>query len=231
MSDQPHGLQKCNHSTFQIHGKNACPACWQDLKNERDELQSQLAAAMSGHELAVAAGREWQKKAEQFEVLYRRDGDSQRPLMNMNAQLAKDRDEWKRRAEEWAAKLQLVKESVQGVCAERDKWKEMHTEGLQSLARTICEQRDAAALQNRELRKALESIVGPADGETLNYAFSGEVAEAQKALALTPTQAEKIVEAIELVCAKALWACEASNITGDLRDAIGRLEATRKGEA
>lgn len=140
-----------------------------DLQAELDALQNQLAAALSGHELAVAAGQEWKRKAE-------------------------------------------------------------------AAIHAAFQEHAILALQNRELRKALEGVKWT----------SAYTRELEAALVLIPTKAEKIVAAMEkaVTLADKYADCVAefadqgadacAGACGEHFDAmcvqIGRYHAAKKGE-
>lgn len=97
--------------------------------------------------------------------------DAERSLHDDVERLTRERDEWRRKAE-------LSTKEAENWQKESSR---LHQKWLK-----VKDQNDSLALQNRELKEALD--------KALPILFK-EMQDAEAALALTPTQAERIVEA------------------------------------
>ena len=194
------------------------PVCGHILKELREGSEAN-ASYVSGHELAVAAGQAWKTKFNEMEA----DRDAWetaagklagqfRALQAMAEpaykKLEKERDEWKRLAEEreryfnstmkklaeWRRKaeqndeLNRVKDNLlRGLTTERDEWK------------SRCESGNGKQLATGKIAVELRGVVKYAR-EAMKWGGDEDsqgVEMADKALALMPLQAEKQVLALE----------------------------------
>lgn len=181
-----------------------CPVCCRDAKLE--VMVVDLAAAQSGWELAVAAGQEWKKKFDQAEaerIHYKEESERQ-----------------EKRAEEIFTELNVVKNSLP-------------KEKLERAEQDVRLHRVAA--QNVALRRALHGFMNPPVGDACDPDLMVEVNKSWdaggKAIALTPTQAEKeVVETNEIILRsrEAVNLCGLENSLEYLEKALRDYDAVRK---